>query len=258
MLLNSEMFKGRELAAEDDSLGTVKDLFFDDASWTVRYLVADTRRWLPGRRVLIAPEALKTPTWQRDAMPVALTRAQIEQSPVLAEHQPVSRQNEVALARFFNWIPYWQDAPPPHRFVEWETSTEVREEVQDGALPRDGDPHLRSLNEVEGYRLTSEAGTALGPVEGVLLDGATWNIEYFVIGAAAWLADERHLLPVAWVRTVDWARHAVSVPLPADLIREGPAYDPDRPLDGEFERRLRQHFESARAAAAARQGDPPC
>ena len=47
----------------DEEIGKVHSFLFDDRRWCVRYLVADTRRWLPGRKVLIAAAELGDPDW---------------------------------------------------------------------------------------------------------------------------------------------------------------------------------------------------
>ena len=44
-----------ELRALDGGIGRCKDFLFDDKTWTIRYMVADTRKWLPGRKVFISP-----------------------------------------------------------------------------------------------------------------------------------------------------------------------------------------------------------
>ena len=46
------------IGAKDGDIGSVDDVLFDDKLWTVRYLVADTAKWLPGRRVVISPIAV--------------------------------------------------------------------------------------------------------------------------------------------------------------------------------------------------------
>src|SRR5438876_3455863 len=61
MLKPASGFKGLTIAAVDGDLGSVKDLYFDDLTWTVRYLVVDTGGWLPGRQVLISPMSVLTP-----------------------------------------------------------------------------------------------------------------------------------------------------------------------------------------------------
>jgi hypothetical protein len=38
------------LGARDGEIGKVKEFYFDDRSWTVRYLVAETGNWLATAR----------------------------------------------------------------------------------------------------------------------------------------------------------------------------------------------------------------
>ena len=48
---------GLKLHASDGEIGHVKDFYFDDQKWVVRYVVVDTGPWLLDRLVLIAPHA---------------------------------------------------------------------------------------------------------------------------------------------------------------------------------------------------------
>ncbi|MBF0394497.1 MAG: PRC-barrel domain-containing protein, partial [Alphaproteobacteria bacterium] len=109
--------RGWRLEAADGEIGEVSDFLFDDADWAVRWLVVDTGRWLPGRLVLIAPQALREPDEAQRRFPVALTRAQVAGSPDVDGRQPISRQQEVDLHGYWGWWPYWSAdaaaAPPP-------------------------------------------------------------------------------------------------------------------------------------------------
>jgi hypothetical protein len=40
---------GYHIQATDGEIGHVEDFFADDQYWTLRYLLVDTRNWLPGR-----------------------------------------------------------------------------------------------------------------------------------------------------------------------------------------------------------------
>ena len=53
MLQNIKNLYGDKLAALDGDIGHLKDFYFDDESWAIRYLVADTGSWLTGRLVLL-------------------------------------------------------------------------------------------------------------------------------------------------------------------------------------------------------------
>jgi hypothetical protein len=48
--------------ATDGDAGTVDDLYFCDEDWHIRYLVVETTSWLTNRRVLVATNALFSPS----------------------------------------------------------------------------------------------------------------------------------------------------------------------------------------------------
>jgi sporulation protein YlmC with PRC-barrel domain len=67
------------IAATDGNLGRVGDVYFDDRSWSVRYLVVDADNWLPGRRVLVSPIAVQS--FDPPTLHVALSKQQVQVSP---------------------------------------------------------------------------------------------------------------------------------------------------------------------------------
>jgi hypothetical protein len=54
---------GYHIEAKDGAMGHVEDFIADDENWTVRNMVADTRKWLPGKKVLIAPCLIQSVRW---------------------------------------------------------------------------------------------------------------------------------------------------------------------------------------------------
>ena len=99
--------KGFAIEASDCRIGTVVDYLFDDASWKVRRLVTDCGTWLTGRKVLIQPSAISREDVEQQQFVVALTKAQVEDSPKLLEDQPVSQQMENQLYSYCGWDPNW-------------------------------------------------------------------------------------------------------------------------------------------------------
>ena len=93
--------KGFAIEANDGRIGTVVDYLFDDASWKVRWLVIDCGTWLTGREVLVHPSAISREDLEQQQFVVALTRAQVEDSPKLLEDQPVSQQMENQLYSYY-------------------------------------------------------------------------------------------------------------------------------------------------------------
>jgi hypothetical protein len=55
MLCKAKTLTDYKLESLDGEIGKVKEFYFDDRHWTIRYLVADTGNWLAGRQVLISP-----------------------------------------------------------------------------------------------------------------------------------------------------------------------------------------------------------
>jgi len=64
----------------------VADFLFDDRTWLVRWLVVDTGKWLSTRKVLLHPQVIGNPTTS-GGVPVALTKAQVQGSPEISEHE---------------------------------------------------------------------------------------------------------------------------------------------------------------------------
>ena len=66
--------------ATDGEIGHVDDFIVDDANWEIRFLVADTRNWLPGKKVLIRPQSIARVEWADSSVHLNLTRKSIENS----------------------------------------------------------------------------------------------------------------------------------------------------------------------------------
>ena len=88
MLINAKTLNGFHLLATDGEIGRVRDFYFDDQTWTIRYMVADTGTWLTGRQVLISPFALRRVDYENKRVEVNLTRRQVEDSPPIEADMP--------------------------------------------------------------------------------------------------------------------------------------------------------------------------
>lgn len=84
MLHKARDLHGDALHAEDGEVGSVDDLYFDHQDWDVRYLVVNTRDWIPGRKYLVSPIAIDRENSLEGDIRVELTREQIAGCPVAA------------------------------------------------------------------------------------------------------------------------------------------------------------------------------
>ena len=234
--------------ATDGEIGNVADLLLDDRSWTVRYVVANTGGWLkPERHVLIATSAVETVNEALTELPVRLTRAQVEGSPGVELDRPVSRQMEHQLHEYYDWDPYWafstvesmqhQNAPGPFP----ELLRADLEERIDGDNAPDEDPHLRSVDELIGYRIRTRDGE-FGEIEDLILEDDIWAVRYLVIRTRRWLAGQTVLVSPEWEDCVSWQDEELCVDLESEAIGTAPPYDPDLPLVPAYERTLMDHY----------------
>jgi len=107
MLTNTAQLKGVTIRTTDGEMGTVEQFYFDDETWAIRYLTVETGGWLGGRQVLISPFSVVQADWQARRLDVALTKKQVQNSPDIDTHLPVSRQHEAAYLGYYGYPYYW-------------------------------------------------------------------------------------------------------------------------------------------------------
>ena len=90
-------------SATDGDIGHVKDFYFDDEAWVVRYLIVETGNWLSSRKVLISPIAIGRSNWADKVLSVSITRDKVKNSPDIDTDKPVSRQHEMKYLGYYDY-----------------------------------------------------------------------------------------------------------------------------------------------------------
>jgi sporulation protein YlmC with PRC-barrel domain len=165
MLRGISDLKRFTIAATDSNLGSVSDLYFDDRSWTVRYLVVNVGSWLPGRRLCVSPVSVRS--WDPTTLRLGLSRRQVAISSVS------SAQTGDVL---------------PESLVRAEGG---------------GDFHLHMATAVMGYAVRAEDGE-IGHVKDVLVDDKAWAIRYLVVDTEHWWAGKTVLVSPGWLTRMAW------------------------------------------------------
>jgi hypothetical protein len=98
---------GYRIHATDGQIGHVEDFIISDEDWIIRYLVADTRNWLPGRSVLVSPEWVTDISWQGREVWMDVSTQAIEDSPPFDPSAPVNREYEVQMYDYYGRPKYW-------------------------------------------------------------------------------------------------------------------------------------------------------
>ena len=230
MLRSINQIYGVKLGASDGEIGHVKDLYFDDRNWAIRYLVADPGLWLPGRKVLLAPYSLSSLDPTGKVLRVNLTRKQIENSPSIDSHKPVSRQYEEEYYRYYGWPFYWRgdalwglsgfpilELPPVP--LPGETA------AAGGPQTESADAHLRSTQSVKGYQFRAGNET-LGHICDFMMDPGSWGIGQLTIKTGHRLSGNEILVPTKEVIRISYEESTVFATVTGEAAAPNTALPP--------------------------------
>jgi uncharacterized protein YrrD len=239
MLNKTKTLEGYKWDSLDGEIGKVKEFYFDDHYWAIRYLIADTGNWLTGRQVLISPYALVTVRKEEQHIAIDLTQKQIEDSPSLSTDKPVSRQFEETYYGYYGWPMYWGGS------YMWGTYPYIMRDREKWSKSGQGkkvwDSHLRSSHEVSGYHIQAADGE-IGHVEDFIIDDETWAIRYLIIDTRNWWPGKKILISPQWIERVSWSESKVFVNLSTETIKLSPEYTEESLITRDYETRLHQHY----------------
>jgi len=239
MLNKAKTLKGYKLNSLEGEIGKVKEFYFDDRHWTIRYLVADTGNWLLDRQVLISPYALAAVNKEEQYIAIDLTKKQIADSPSVDSDKPVSRQFEEAYYGYYGWPMYWGGSYiwGPYPNIERDPK-KWKEYTQD---EKAWDPHLSSTNDVSGLDIQAIDGE-IGHVEDFIIDDETWAIRYLIIDTQNWWPGKKVLVSPQWIERVSWDESKVSVNLLCETIKQSPEYTEESLITRDYEIGLHRHY----------------
>jgi hypothetical protein len=226
MLQSIKKLYGDNLGAAEGEIGHVKDFYFDDKNWAVRYVVVDTGTWLPGRQVLLSPHAFGSIHQSGKLLLVKLTRKQIENSPSLESHKPVDRSYETEYYKYYGWPYYWEGSAlwgdsgvpiselPVRPFPRGSAIAEQRHDQPSEQL-------LRSTQAVDGFLLKTSDGMT-GHVCDFLMDPHNWAIQQLVIKTGHRLSGKEVQIPITAVERIDYDKSIVVVTMTSEAVEHSP------------------------------------
>lgn len=250
MLWKASALKEFKIQASDGEIGVVKDLLFDDKTWTARWLVLDTGFWLFGRKVLLPVSALGKPDFALRHLTVQLTRQQVKDSPSVDTDLPVSRHIEAHMYNHYGWDPYWYGGLAPMGIAGPGTTMfmprqgfDSEPQYRNGTdpMPDDGDPNLRSVDAVIGHHIEATDGE-VGHAEDFLFDADNWQIRYIIVDTKNWVSGQKVVISPLLIRDIDWNTKCINLNVDIGKVKTSPPYDPTMTQDGNFNHRFHEHF----------------
>jgi hypothetical protein len=238
MLRSNEELEKYVIGASDGPIGRIKDLYFDDQQWVVRYLVVDTDPWFAARKVLISPFSVGVPDDAAQVLPVSITKQQVKDSPDIDWEKPVSRQHEIQYLGYYGYPYYWGGAglwgegayPGLMMTGIGYGGGDIHDINAEATEHRNADPHLRSCEALEKYHVHASDGD-IGHVQAFLIDEPSWAIRYVVVNTSNWWVGHAVLIAPESIQDVSWSQGKVTVNLTRAAVQEAPPYDPKVPLD---------------------------
>ncbi len=245
MLKNKNDLKGFTIRATDGELGTINDFYFDDETWAIRYLTVETGGWLGGKEVLISPFAILKTDWQAKCLDVVLTKKQVQHSPDIDTHKPVSRQHEASYLGYYGYPNYWGGpflwGPVDYPAGVAQPAIELDEAIEQRINQESMDSHLRSTEVVSGYNIQALDGE-IGHVEGFVIDDEAWAIRYIEVATRTWWPGKKVLVSPAWIASRTWMDSKAHLALSRERIQSAPAYLEDQPITRDYEAQLFNHY----------------
>ncbi len=246
MFRNANTLQGSTIKGTDGEIGRVEDVYFDDETWAIRYLVVDTGSWLTSRKVLISPHSLTRPLGTSPIIDVSLTRECVKNSPEIDTHRPVSRQHEREYLGYYGYPTYWGGGLGPLSAYPMMPSAvppdyaERHETREPEANPEDA--HLRSIKHVSGYHVEA-SDESIGHVDGFIFDCESLVIRYLIVDTRNWWPGGRKVLVAThWIDRIDWNERKVHTTLTRKAVKASPEYRESVALDRQYETRLHEAY----------------
>lgn len=284
MLQKGSNFLEFVLFGSDEYIGAIRDLYFDDWQWTVRYVVVELTEPDPSPNVLISPLPFKKVDSTRKEITVDLQIDKIRKSPEIDTDLPISRQYEIALRRYYEWPEYWEQ----NSFLDNQDVTKTGDE---GALPMDevgmpvpdrvddpdegfitdtsmefipDEPEDDELIEEEFGR--SEEDVTYSPelrsfkeirnyyiqttnaghstIEDFIIDDSDWSIKYLIINLRNSYNNEFVLISPELLQQIDYGATRVFSSISQEQLEGAPRFKPDMTLSPDFEKKVYNYYDS--------------
>lgn len=220
MLWNASAINGYAIKASDGVIGTVADLKFQGADWTINWLEIETGGWLFGRRILIPTVALGQPDPEARQFHVNLTMRQIEEGPHPDTGERLSAVLEARLLEHYGLPPGVGGG---------------------GAGPEGNRDHLNSIAAVTGNPVEATDGN-IGHAADFLIDTSTWQVRYLTIDTSDWWEAGSVVISPGSITSIDWAEGGIHLGVTRQKVRDSPPYVAAETVDGAYDETFQTYY----------------
>ena len=270
-LIDSQQFNHFKVLCSDGELGHIKDFYFDEDWFFLRYLIVDTSLFLMRHLVLVSPISFDYIDPDKEEIHLNLSKQELENSPPFGQQETVSMLYERAYHQHFAWPYYgkyhlspWSIGPygVPWPYYESGNNSEGSDIFKESeSLKEDAKKtRLRSARELRGYSLYSTelsnssnmnsnsnkvslSGKKFGHIQGFIIDTIKYSVEYFVVDTINYWPSKLVTLMPELIKDISWFKKEVSFRLPKDIIVNSPSYHRNN-ISKQYFETVNKYFES--------------
>jgi len=236
---------GCTVNAKDCELGKVNEFYFDDITWSIRYLVVKAGEWLTERIVLIPLAALGTTDWNSGRFNVNLPIKHVSNSPLIDIEKPIARQNEIELFNHYSLQYYWENEfyTRPIRMHTFSSAANKKIQKEDDDLVQQLQINrsLLSTDKVKGYNIHANDGK-VGCVDDYILDDENWNLRFLIVDTNNLEPGKKILILPRWIKRINSDEGKILLNLSQESIKNIPEFDPAQPVGTNYESELFNHY----------------
>jgi uncharacterized protein YrrD len=249
MMVSYKQLRGFSVKAKDGTVGRVKDVYFDDGDWSIRYIVDENgagahrdtlvnREWITGADPGEMQLELSASTQQLNL------KRKAGDSHVLAKDAPKKPTSQAAWDILLKQLfpASYPDSLSGETRMPMPTPFLVEAEADKSFEKPASQSNLQSAADVIGFRVSTNDGK-LGFVEDFIINSKNWEVSFLVINVARGLDGKRILVATEWVDWVSWKQRKISISADKETLQACPNFMLDIPLNPEDEPLLNETFE---------------
>jgi hypothetical protein len=194
---------------------------FDEETWEVKYLVVDLSNGLSNLAVVIAVIAIEQPNQVSQKFPIQLTKEQTRNSPILERRTLGSQRTQGVLNQTYSLFQYWalsgySTVSLPSSSL-WGTGNLLPSHQGESGIT------FRNSEVLIGSHVKAVDG-ALGVIEDIVVDDASWSIRYMVANPKKWLLGRKFWITPTWIHTIDWEAQHMFLKISKEQLKNTPDY----------------------------------
>lgn len=211
--------------ANDGYIGKVKDFYFDDRTWIIRHLVAETGTWLKHRNVLLKPALIKSVDQETKTITVDISMYEVKNGPGFNKNLVVSPQTEIDYLSYYGYSFYRGTTEVDGQDEDEQQVAEIFAAI-DAVRRMNEDRHLRSCKEIINYNIEA-LDSEVGHLQSMLFDADRWSVQYLLVNTSNWWLGHQVLIEPQMIKDISWGDARIYVDMSRQQVQDSPIFDPD-------------------------------